>query len=193
MRTKPGALLPLLRSEVQGEVLALLLMHPDESYTVTAVANTLSRPVQTIQKEISRLVDAGILTDRKVGNMRYVEANTSGTLYQPLTDLMAVTYGPEPVLRELLSNTPGIQEAHIYGSWAARRSGEPGPTPREIDVIVIGSTPTHVLDDVAEQAEADLHRPVNIRRIAPADWSSATSGFLQELRSRPLITLRTAA
>ncbi|MDQ2846795.1 MAG: nucleotidyltransferase domain-containing protein, partial [Actinomycetota bacterium] len=93
-----------------------------------------------------------------------MEANTSGTLYQPLTDLMAVTYGPEPVLRELLSNIPGIQEAHIYGSWAARRSGEPGPTPRDIDVIVIGNTPTHVLDDVAEQAEADLHRPVNIRR-----------------------------
>lgn len=193
MRAGPAVLLPLLRSEVQGEVLALLLLHPDESYTVTAVAKTLSRPMQTIQKEISRLVEAGILTDRRVGNMRYVEANTTGALYQPLTDLMAVTYGPEPVLRELLSDASGVQEAYIYGSWAARRSGEPGPTPQDIDVLVIGSTPTRLLDDIAEQAEADLHRPVNIRRIAPADWSSATSGFLQELRSRPLISLRAAA
>ncbi|HEY5848450.1 MAG TPA: ArsR family transcriptional regulator [Microlunatus sp.] len=193
MRTRSAALLPLLRSEVQGEVLALLLLHPDESYTVTSVANTVHRPMQSIQKEISRLVDAGILDDRKVGNMRYVQANTAGALYAPLAELMALTYGPEPVLRDLLAAMPQVQEAYIYGSWAARRTGEPGPVPVDIDVIVIGSSPTSVLDEVAERAESELHRPVNIRRVAPEDWAAAGSGFLQELQSRPLIPLRGAA
>lgn len=190
MRTGSSALLPLLRSEVQGEVLALLLLHPDESYAVSAVANTIGRPVQSVQKEISRLTDAGILTDRRVGNMRYVEANTDTALYQPLADLMAATYGPEPVLRELLDTAEGVREAYIYGSWAARKSGEPGPVPIDIDVIIVGTTPTDTLDEIADGAEAALHRQVHIRRVAPKDWDTPPAGFLTEVKSRPLINLR---
>lgn len=113
MRTRSAALLPLLRSEVQGEVLALLLLHPDESYTVTSVANTVHRPMQSIQKEISRLVDAGILDDRKVGNMRYVQANTAGALYAPLAELMALTWPRAGTTRPSGRNAPGPGGLHL--------------------------------------------------------------------------------
>ena len=42
---------------------------------------------------------------------------------RPLTDLLAVTYGPLPVLNDLLAGVEGITQAFIYGSWAARYLG----------------------------------------------------------------------
>jgi hypothetical protein len=44
----------------------------------------------------------------------------AGPVSRPLTDLLAVTYGPLPVLTDLLSEVAGVDQAYIYGSWAAR-------------------------------------------------------------------------
>lgn len=192
MRTSASPLLPLLRSEVQGELLALLLLHPDESWSVTALSNTIGRPVQSVQREVARLAAAGIVTEQRTGNIKYVSANTDTPLYRPLAELMAVTYGPEPVLRGLIETIPATNEAYIYGSWAARRAGEPGPVPLDVDVIVIGAVPLSTLDDVAERAEASLHRQVHIRRISREDWDAAATPFISEIKSRPLIPLRSA-
>lgn len=62
MRTSASALLPLLRSPVQGELLALLL-HPDREYSLTEAAGMIGTSVKTVQKEASRLVEAGFLHD----------------------------------------------------------------------------------------------------------------------------------
>lgn len=192
MRTPASPLLPLLRSEVQGEVLALLLLHPDEAWSVTALAHTIRRPVQSVQREVARLAGSGLIAEQRVGNMKNVSANTGTPLYGPLAELMAVTYGPEPVLRNLIADVPDVDGAYIYGSWAARRVGEPGPVPLDVDVIVIGSTPLDVLDDITERAEAALHREVHIRRVSRTDWDEATSPFIGEVKSRPLIVVRDA-
>ena len=48
-----------------------------------------------------------------------MQAETDTVVFAPLAALMAVTFGPVPVLRELLAPIEGIREAHIYGSWAA--------------------------------------------------------------------------
>jgi hypothetical protein len=65
------------------------------------------------------------------------------------TDLEAVTYRPLPVLTDAVRSVPGVQRAYIYGSWAARYSGEIGPVPVDVDVLVIG---TADLDDLEEAA-----------------------------------------
>ena len=110
-----------------------------------------------------KLSEAGLITTRKRGNLRLVRAVTDSLLSRPLTDLLAVTYGSLPVLSDLLANVEAIAEAYIYGSWAARYRGEPGPVPADIDVLVIGAAHLDDLDEVAEQAQRTLHRPVNIR------------------------------
>lgn len=193
MRTSASPLLPLLRSEVQGELLALLLLHPDESWSVTGLSNVIRRPVQSVQREVARLASAGIVSEQRTGNIKYVSANTDTPLFGPLAELMAVTYGPEPVLRGLIGTIPDVEAAYIYGSWAARRAGEPGPVPVDVDVVVIGAVPLSTLDDIAEQAEASLHRHVHIRRISHDDWDAAATPFIREIKSRPLIALRDAA
>jgi predicted nucleotidyltransferase len=120
-----------------------------------------------------------------------IRAVTDSPLTRPLTDLLAVTYGPLPILSDLLAKVGGIVEAYIYGSWAARYQGEPGPAPADVDVLVVGSADPDDLDEIADKARAALRRPVNIRRIRPETWNASdpTDPFIRSVKSRPLVTV----
>jgi predicted nucleotidyltransferase len=119
---------------------------------------------------------------------------TDSVLSRPLTDLLAVAHGPLPILTDLIASVDGIAAAYIYGSWAARYRGEPGPAPVDVDVLVVGAPDLDDLDDVAEKARVTLHRPVNIRRIRPETWDAddPADPFLRSVKSRPLVTIRSA-
>jgi len=192
MRSGPPPLLPLLRSRVQGDLLALLYLHPDRDYSLTEAAALVGASVKTVHTEASRLIAAGFVSDSRRGNVRLLRAVTDSPVSRPLTDLLAVTYGPLPVLNDLLAEIDGIFLAFIYGSWAARYLGEPGPVPGDVDVLVVGTTDRDELDEIARAAQDRLGRPVNIRRVRPAAWASPdrADAFLTSVRERPLVPLR---
>jgi len=191
MRTPPPALLPLLRSQVQGVLLALLYLHPDGEYSLTDAARHIGVTPRAVHAEASRLVAGGLILDRRVGNTRMLRAADGTPLTRPLTDLLAVTYGPLPVLTDAVRSVPGVQRAYIYGSWAARYSGEIGPVPVDVDVLVIGTADLDDLEEAARQSEPVLGREVNIRRIRPDVWEGegASDPFLASVRSKPLVEL----
>ena len=107
-----------------------------------------------------------------------------------MSDLIAVTFGPMPLLAEALSGLAGVIEAYIYGSWAARYRGEPGPPPGDVDVLVVGSPDPDALFDLAERASQRLGREVNVHRISPESWAADTTDpFVTSVRERPLAAL----
>ncbi len=81
-----------------------------------------------------------------------------------------------------------VRRGFIYGSWAARYSGEPGAPPRDVDVLVVGKTSPQDLDDVAWSVEPRLRRPVNFRRVSEVEWENPAGQdeFLRTVRSRAL-------
>jgi predicted nucleotidyltransferase len=191
MRTNAPALLPILRSQVQGDILALTYLSPDCEFSVTEIARRIGASVKASQHEVARLVTAGFLADRRSGGSRLVRAVTDNPLSRPLSDLITLTYGPLPVLTQELSRVFGVEKAALYGSWAARYQGEAGPPPNDIDVLVIGTADLDDLDDVARRAQARLGREVNIRRVRPDAWrdQATDDAFLESVRSRPLVEL----
>jgi hypothetical protein len=191
MRSGPPPLLPLLRSRVQGDLLALLYLHPNRDYSLTEAAALIGASVKTVHTEASRLIAAGFVRDSRRGNVRLLRAVTGTPVSRPLTDLLAVTYGPLPVLNDLLADVEGITHAFIYGSWAARYLGEPGPVPGDVDVLVVGTADPDDLDEIARAAQNRLGRPVDIRRVRPAAWASPDPAdpFLASVRERPLVEL----
>jgi DNA-binding transcriptional ArsR family regulator len=195
MRSVPPALLPILRSQVAGDLLALLYLHPEAEYSLTEAATAIGASLNAVHYEAGKLSESGLISTRRRGNLRLVRAVTDSLLTRPLTDLLAVTYGPLPVLTDLLADVEGIAEAYIYGSWAARYRGEPGPAPADVDVLVIGTADPDDLDEVAGQAQRALHRPVSIRRVRPETWNVANPAdpFLRSVKTRPLVSIGRAA
>lgn len=191
MRSAPPALLPILRSQVAGDLLALLYLHPEAEYSLTEAAAAIGANTNAVHYEAVKLSEGGLVKTRKRGNLRLIRAVTDSLLTRPLTDLLAVTYGPLPVLTDLIAPAEGVAEAYIYGSWAARYGGEPGPVPADVDVLVVGTPDLDDLDALAERAQVTLRRPVNIRRIRPETWnaSNPTDPFIKSVKSRPLVTV----
>jgi DNA-binding transcriptional ArsR family regulator len=183
-------LLPLLRSPFQGELLAWLFLHPDEEYSATDLGRRFGVSQSTASREADRLAEAGFIEERRIGNLRLLRARTDTVLARPLTDLLAVTYGPLAILGELLSGVAGVEEAHIYGSWAARYRGEAGSVPLDVDVLVIGDADDDDLYDAARIAEQRLGREVNIHRVSREAWRRRGGDpFLESVRSRPIVPL----
>jgi DNA-binding transcriptional ArsR family regulator len=180
-------LLPLLRSPLLGELLAWVFLHPETSYSVTDLAQRLMVSQSTVSREADRLVESGLVSERRRGNLRLLQADLGNPLARPLTELLALTYGPAAVLADVLPSLDGVDEAYVFGSWAARYAGAAGPPPQDVDVLVVGDADEDDLADAARAAERQLGREVNVHRVSAAAWRSpGDDPFLASVRSRPL-------
>jgi DNA-binding transcriptional ArsR family regulator len=183
-------LAPLLRSDTQGRLLAELYLHPDEERTATELARRADTTLPNASRELSRMVDAGFLLARASGRNRYIRVNEQHPLYRPVSEIVRYAYGPLAVLGPLLAGVPGVEEAYVYGSWAARLSGESGPNPEDIDVLVVGdAVDATALDDAAEVARKALGREVNPRAVTLRAWQRREDLFLRHLHERPLVAI----
>ena len=189
MKVASPLLLPLLRSRTQGEVMAWIVLQPDKQFSIVEIAQAVGTSQPTASREVDRLVDAGLATSVRRGNTRLVQADTSTPVYRPLAELLALTFGPVAILRTALSDVPGIEEAFIYGSWAARYAEQPGHVPHDLDLLVIGQVDRRQLDDALHTAEKTLRREINARRTTRAAWGADDGPFKRTINSRPRIPL----
>lgn len=186
-------LLPILRSQQQGEILALLLGDPDLELSLTEIAARTGAPHPSVYREIQRAEQAGLVTARKAGNMRLVRANTASPYYDGLAEILTRAFGVPAVLAKALHDVSGITAAYIYGSWAARHEGQAGQRPvGDIDVLVLGEPDRDQLYAALSTAEERLARPVQ-PTIRDSTWLESGSGaFHDTIASRPLLRLSLA-
>jgi hypothetical protein len=187
MRTAAPPLLPIFRSELQARALARLLDSQDRSWTVSELAAELGRPVPSVHREVVRLAEAGILRSERRGAARYVEPNPEWPHLAELRRLVLGTTGAPRVLAHALADVPGIVSAAIFGSWAARYHGQPGESPADIDLLVIGEPDTAAVYAGARAAEGELGRPVDVTILSPAEWAQRRSGFLRTVARSELV------
>ena len=178
--------MPILRSQLQAELLTLLLLHPETEYSITELSVKLSAPLTTVQREINRFSQAALINERRVGRTRVVSANRAGRYTRPLTELLTVAFGPHVVIREEFADIPAVGVA-IYGSWAARYNGDIGPPPADVDVLVVGELSRAEIYAAAEQAEQRIGFPVNVTLSSSARWAAASDALIQQIRSSPVV------
>ena len=182
--------MPILRSQQQGEILALLLGDPDLELSLTEIASRVGVPHPSVYREIQRAEQAGLVTSRKIGNTRLVRANTASPYYAGLAEVLTRAFGVPAVLAEALRDIDGIATAYIYGSWAARHEGQTGQRPvGDIDVLVLGEPDRDQLYAALSTAEQRLARPVQAT-IRDRDWLESGSGaFHDTITSQPVLRL----
>lgn len=166
----------------------------DDEIGISELARELHAQQSTVHREVARLVAAGVLADHSIGRTRLVSANRANPAYESLLQLMQVVYGPAVLLRAALADIAGISEAFIYGSWAARATGTPGPPPADIDLMIVGFPESDILHIAMSEVETRLHREVNFLVLTPTTWASrADEPFLAGIDSGAVVTVREAA
>jgi DNA-binding transcriptional ArsR family regulator len=174
-------------------LLALVFLHPDQEQTVTELADRLGAHTTTVHREVQRLSEAGILETHRVGRTRMVRAGNRAPYAPELAALVVKAFGPVPVLAELLTGLAGIDQAFVYGSWAERYAGGPGPPPGDLDVLLIGEPDRDEAYALAEEAGHIIGVEVNVVIRTPEAWRSSDDGFLRGLRAGTLIPLGESA
>lgn len=180
-------LLPVFRSRLQGELLALTLADPEREWTIDELAQRSGEPYPTVATEVRRLEQAEVLEAVKVGRTKLLRANRDSPYLRPLAQLATMAFGPPAVIAAEFADVEGIGAIFVYGSWAARYKGEPGPAPRDIDVLVLGYPDRDDLFDAAQRAQRRLGREVNVIQRTRRQWETATDGFTEQVRSSPMV------
>jgi len=98
--------MPILRSQPQADLLTLLLLHPEAEYSITERSVKLGTPLTTVQREVNRFSQAGLINERRVGRTWVVSANPAGRYTRPLTEPLTVAFGPHVVIREEFADIP---------------------------------------------------------------------------------------
>lgn len=187
MRSEAPSLIPLLRSAHQAELLALLLLRPDQEFSLTDCSRRLGIALSTVHGEVKRLLEVGVVTVREVGRSRLLRANQANRLVAPLTELMTLTYGPQVVIADEFADLPGADHVLVFGSWAARFAGEPGPPPHDVDVLVVGAVNRADVYQAAERAERRLRLPVNPTVCSRSRWASASDPLIVQIKSSAVV------
>lgn len=189
MRTSTPPLVPVLRSKAQAEILAVVLGDPTAEFSLTELAKIAGTSLATVGREIDRAEQVELVRVRAAGRTKLVSANTSSDYFEPLARLLLVGFGPKRLLSAKLARTPGVEKAYLFGSWAARYSGDEGPAPRDIDVLVIGSPNRSAVYAATEPLEAELRRPIQVTFRTAKQWEDTSDPFVATVRSRPLVEL----
>jgi DNA-binding transcriptional ArsR family regulator len=184
------SLLPIFRSQQQAEILTLLLGEPAVEYTLADLVERTDAPYASVHREVERAETAGLTTSRLVGRTRLVRANISSPYFSGLSEVLIRAFGVPWVLGAALAEVEGIDEAYIYGSWAARFAGEDGDRPvGDVDLLVLGKPDRDRLYNAISEAERRLGRPVQVT-IRAGDWLTTGSGsFYGTVVTRPMVPI----
>ncbi|QXJ23508.1 ArsR family transcriptional regulator [Actinomadura graeca] len=151
------------------------------------LAVMLRADLGSVMREVEQLAQAGVLTLRRTLAGRVVTRDISSPLYEPLAQLIMLTFGPATVVAEEFGRLPAVQEVHLFGAWAERYAGVPGASPADIEVLVIGRIEPDAAFDAAQEATARLGLPVHPVVRTAAQWRNDTDPFLREIRATHML------
>ena len=184
------ALAPLFRSDQQLAILAVLFADGASDIPIGELAERAGVAQATASREVARLAEHGLVITRPLGRNTLVTANWALPWAKELRSILVQTVGVLGRLGDVLSEVDGIDEAFIFGSWAARYAGEPGPPPRDIDVVVVGDAALRTVRRACRRVEEDLRVDVNPIVVDRKTWDApAPEPFIAQIKSQPLVPI----
>jgi DNA-binding transcriptional ArsR family regulator len=187
MKNSFSPLSPLLRSDALGLLMAAVYLASESEFTLSELAQRSGQSVASVMRDVDRLVEAEYLLERRVGRSRLVCANKDHPLYSHFSAIFIHSHGPLSVIPKLLEGVSGLEGAFIFGSWASRFSGMAGPSPEDVDVLLIGEPTLRAVSKFSSQASDALLREVNPVVVSAEDWEKKSSSFLKTLAKSPLV------
>ncbi len=144
-------------------MLALLLNNPEEKFYVREIATLLRKNPSGVKRELDNLEKMGILTSRKVANLKYFQAEKKSPLFSELKSLIAKSLGVTGALKTLLK-TAGIKLAFIYGPFTDNEEVE------TVDLFILGSAT--VLSEGIMEVEEKFGKKIRVTQMEEPEFKN---------------------
>lgn len=179
-----------LFTDSQARLFSWLFGQPGRSYHLSELRRLTRLGSASLQRELNRLADAGLVLSEIVGNQRRFQANPGSPVYAELVTLTIKTLGVVPVLQQALEPLLSrLSTAFVYGSVA-----KGSDTARsDIDLLLVGDDLT--LSEVLPlllPAETQLGRKINPNCYTPAEYANRlgeADSFINRVLAQPILPL----
>lgn len=190
MRTMQHPLSSVLFPGYRRRVLALLLLHPEESLHGREIARRTGLPAGTLTRELKKLAEVGLLNRQRRGNQLIYSANRGSPIFSELSGILRKTSGVADVVAEALAPlSDTIDAALVFGSIA--RGTETAGS--DVDLLVIGSVSFGSIVDALYPTQERLGREVNPKVFSQKEWRAKVkerSAFVMEVMKGGKIFLK---
>jgi DNA-binding transcriptional ArsR family regulator len=183
---RKSSIASVLFSSTQQRLLSALLLNSHQPVYAAELARDVGVRPSSLQRDLAKYSEAGILKMSRSGNRTYFQANEACPVFPELRALLLKTSGLVDVLHgELAPLASKIKVAVVYGSIAngTETAGS------DIDLLIIGSVTMIELVPLLEQATGKLRRQINPILYTPEEFSqkSRRSHFVQSVLGKPLL------
>jgi hypothetical protein len=114
-----NSLADALFTATQQRLFTLLFGQPERSFFLGELIGLARSGRGAVQRELARLVNAGLVITRAVGNQRHFQANSGAPIFHEIKAIVSKTTGlTEPIRNALAHSTVAVELALIYGSFA---------------------------------------------------------------------------
>jgi DNA-binding transcriptional regulator YhcF (GntR family) len=163
--TKQGrdTLKSLFSSAIRADVLALLLNNPEEKFYMREIATLLRKNPSGVKRELDNLEKMGILTSKKVANLKYFQAEKKSPLFTELKSLIAKSLGIPGALKTLLKTT-GVKLAFIYGPFTENEEAD------KVDLLIVG--PASVALDGIRDIEERFSKKISVTQLEEPEFKN---------------------
>ena len=179
-----------LFSDSQARLFRWLFGQPGRSYHLSELRRLSGLGSASLQRELSRLVDAGLVLSERVGNLRRFQANQQTPVYTELVALTRKTLGAEPLLREALQPiATRLETAFIYGSVAKQTD----TAQSDIDLMLVGEDLS--LNEILTlllPLETQLGRKINPNCYTQSEYArrlAEPDSFVNRVLAQPILPL----
>jgi len=134
---RAASLAGVLFSGTQQRVLGLLFGQPDRSFFATELIGLARAGSGSVQRELQRLAESGLVTVKRIGNQKHYQANRAAPIFEELRGIAVKTLGPSEALREALAPLSNrVRAAWVYGSIAKGTDHAQS----DIDVLIVADS-----------------------------------------------------
>ncbi len=162
------------------QVLALLLLRPDERFHVRRIARLTGVSVGSLHRELALLAQAELLVRSKEGRQVYYQANRQSPIFNELAGIFRKTSGLADVLRAaLLPLTGQIELSFIFGSVAQGKERNDS----DIDLFILGDVSFSAIVAALVDLHEQLGREINPVIMSTVEFNEkqTTDPFLQRI------------
>jgi len=175
-----------LFSKVQQRVLAVLFGNHSRSFYANELIALAGSGSGAVQRELSQLSAAGLVTVTRIGNQKHYQANALAPVFEELRGLVLKTSGLVDVLRSALAPLAGqIHLAFVFGSVAKAAD----TVNSDIDLLIVSDTLAYgELFAALEAATNRLQRTVNPALYSRSEIDSrlrAGNPFIKRVLAQP--------
>jgi len=184
-----GLLEDSLFTTTQKNVLGVLYGHPYRSFYIKEIIRITKMGVATIKRELDRMLGAGILTMKKIGNQHHYQANTGCLIYQELLGIVNKTFGVANIIKSTLNHLKeNISWAFIFGSVASGKD----TLNSDIDLMIIGDIDFGTVVQCLYSTQTTLGREINPKVFTINNWKQLKNNqdsFIKEVLLQPKIDI----